>query len=82
MSYIWDGCGNRPQHCDRDLLIAIIVRQQAIIERLEKRVAQLEGRDKAGGTRRMPGLSPKPSGGRPSPRNHPSLGPMALPAPA
>ena len=33
---------------DRDLLIAIIVRQQAIIERLEKRVAQLEGRDKAG----------------------------------
>ena len=30
---------------DRDLLIAIIVRQQAIIERLEK--AQLEGRDKA-----------------------------------
>ena len=44
---------------DRDLLIAIIVRQQAIIERLEKRVAQLEGRDKAGGTRRMPGLKPK-----------------------
>ena len=44
---------------DRDLLIAIIVRQQAIIERLEKRIPQLEGRDKSEGTRRMPGLKPK-----------------------
>ena len=44
---------------DRDVLIAIIERQQAIIEGLEKRIAQLEGRDKLGGTRRMPGLKPK-----------------------
>ena len=43
----------------RDVLIAIIERQQAIIESLEKRIAQLEGRDKLGGTRRMPGLKPK-----------------------
>ena len=44
---------------DRDVLIAIIERQQGIIESLEKRIAQLEGRDKLGGTRRMPGLKPK-----------------------
>ncbi len=44
---------------DRDLLIAIIVRQQAIIERLEQRIAQLEGEAKARGSGRMPGLKPK-----------------------
>ena len=44
---------------DRDVLIGIIVRQQAIIERLEKRIAQLEGRGKSGGSGRMPGLKPK-----------------------
>ena len=44
---------------DRDVLIAIIVRQQAIIERLEKRIAQLEGLAKPSGPRRMPGLKPK-----------------------
>ena len=59
MSYIWDGCGNRLSTADRDVLIAIIERQQAIIESLEKRIAQLEGRDKLGGTHRMPGLKPK-----------------------
>ncbi len=32
---------------DRDVLIDIILRQQAIIERLEKRIAQPEGRAKA-----------------------------------
>ena len=41
---------------DRETLIAIIIRQQAIIERLEKRVAQLEGRAKSKGSGRMPGL--------------------------
>ena len=46
---------------DRDVLIAIIVRQQAIIERLEKRIDQLEGRAKPGGSRGMPGLKPKAS---------------------
>ena len=44
---------------DRDVLIAIIVRQQAIIERLEKRIAQLEGQAKPSGSGRMPGLKPK-----------------------
>ena len=44
---------------DRDVLIGIIVRQQAIIERLEKRIAQLEGQAKPSGSRRMPGLKPK-----------------------
>ena len=44
---------------DRDTLIAIIIRQQAIIESLEKRVGQLEGRAKSKGSGRMPGLKPK-----------------------
>ncbi len=44
---------------DRDTLIAIIIRQQAIIESLEKRIAQLEGRAKSGGNRQMPGLKSK-----------------------
>ncbi len=43
----------------RQVLIAVIVRQQAIIERLEKRIAQLEGQAKPPGSRRMPGLKPK-----------------------
>ncbi len=47
---------------DRDVLIAIIVRQQAIIESLEKRIPQLEGQAKSGGSRRMPGLKPKAEG--------------------
>ena len=47
---------------DRDTLIAIIIRQQAIIENLEKRVAQLEGRAKSKGSARMPGLKPKADG--------------------
>ena len=44
---------------DRDTLIALIIRQQAIIESLEKRVAQLEGRVKSKGSARMPGLNAK-----------------------
>ena len=43
---------------DRDVLMALIVRQQAIIARLEKRIAQLEGRAKPANSRRMPGLKP------------------------
>ena len=35
---------------DRDTLIGIIIRQQAIIESLEKRIAHLEGRGKSGGS--------------------------------
>ena len=44
---------------DRDTLIAIIMRQQAIIDQLEKRIAQLEGPAKSKGSGRMPGLKPK-----------------------
>ena len=51
---------------DRDTLIAqqrdLIIRQQGIIEGLEKRVAQLEGRVKSKGSARMPGLKPKADG--------------------
>ena len=47
------------QTADRDVLIAIIVRQQVIIERLEQRIAQLEGSAKARGSGRMPGRQPK-----------------------
>ena len=46
----------------RDVLVGIIVRQQDVIERLERRVAQLEGQAKSGGSRRMPGLKPKGEG--------------------
>ena len=44
---------------DRAVLIDIIIRQQAIIESLEKRTAQLEGRAKAKGSGGMPGLKPQ-----------------------
>ena len=43
---------------DRDVLIALIVQQQAIIARLEKRIAQLEGQAKPANSRWMPGLKP------------------------
>ncbi len=53
---------------DRDVLIAIIARQeaiiarqQAVIERLEQRIAQLEGRAKPSGARGMPGVKPEAS---------------------
>ena len=56
----------------RDVLIAIIVQQQEVIaelqtmiERLERRIAELEGRAKPGGPPRMPGL--KSSSGRKPP---------------
>ena len=39
---------------DRDVLIAINARQQATIERLEQRIAQLEGRAKPAGSRGCP----------------------------
>ncbi len=55
----------------RDVLIAIIVQQQAVIAelqvmivRLERRIAELEGQAKLGGPLRMPGLKAK-SGRKP-----------------
>ena len=44
---------------DRDTLIGIIIRQQAIVDQLENRIAQLEGRAKSRGVGRMPGLKSK-----------------------
>ena len=57
----------------REVLIEIIIRQQAIIESLEKRIAQLEGRAKAKGSGRMPGLKPK-ADGKPAPSRKPRKG--------
>ena len=42
----------------RDELIALIVQQQAVIGRLERRIAQLEDKAKPGGPSGMPGLKP------------------------
>ena len=50
---------------DRAVLIAIIDELQAVIERLQRRIAELEGQAKSGGPPRMPGL--KPSSGRQPP---------------
>ena len=47
---------------DRDVLIAIIAELQAVIERLQRRIAELEGQAKPDGPPRMPGL--KSSSGR------------------
>ena len=44
---------------DRDVLIAIIAELQAVIERLQRRIAELEGQAKPGGLLRMPGLKAK-----------------------
>ena len=41
---------------DRDVLIAIIAELQAVIERLQRRIAELEGQAKPGDPLRMPGL--------------------------
>ena len=50
---------------DRAVLIAIIAELQAVIERLQRRIAELEGQAKSGGPPRMPGH--KPSSGRQPP---------------
>ena len=44
---------------DRAVLIAIIAELQAVIERLQRRIAELEGQTKPGGLPRMPGLKAK-----------------------
>ena len=58
---------------DRDVgpLIALIVRQQAIIARLEKRIAQFEGQAKPANSRRMPGLKPNAKDRKPAPPKGP-----------
>ena len=44
---------------DRDVLIAIIAELQAVIERLQRRIAELAGQAKPDGLPRMPGLKAK-----------------------
>ena len=72
---------------DRDVLIAIIAQlqatvleQQRVIERLQRRVAELEGQAKPGDPPRMPGL--KSSSGRqpPAQQGPRKQRPTALPA--
>ena len=52
----------------RDELIALIVQQQAVIGRLERRIAQLEDKAKPGGPSGMPGLKPRSSPKSPAPK--------------
>ena len=52
----------------RDELIALIVQQQAVIGRLERRIAQLEDNAKPGGPSGMPGLKPRSSPNSPAPQ--------------
>ena len=55
---------------DRDVLIAIIAELQAVIERLQRRIAELEGQAKPGDPLRMPGLKAK-SGRKPPAQQQP-----------
>ncbi len=66
------GQGQALSAADRAVLIAIIAQlqatvleQQRVIERLQRRIAELEGQAKPGGPPRMPGL--KPTAGRQPP---------------
>ena len=60
----------------REELVEIILRQQAVIGRLERRIAELEERLKPGGPRGMPGnkpaseRGPKEKEGPRKPRSH------------
>ena len=55
---------------DRAVLIAIIAELQVVIERLKRRIAELEGQAKPGGPPRMPGLKPR-SGRQPPTKQQP-----------
>ena len=65
---------------DRDVLIGIIVRQQASIEGLEKRIAQLEGWPNPAVPVGCPASNPKPTGNLLRPSSPVSRAPTALPA--
>ena len=51
----------------REALLAVIARQQAIIDELQRRIEDSEGRLKGGGRRGMPGNKPSSSQGPPYP---------------
>ena len=42
----------------REALLAVIARQQAVIDQLQRRIEALEGKAKPGGSRGMPGIKP------------------------
>ena len=66
----------------REVLLAIIARQQAVIDQLQRRIETLEGKAKAGGPGECLASSPKPTGSRPSPGGRGSLGATVSPASA
>ena len=51
----------------REALLAVIARQQAVIDQLQRRIETLEGEAKPGGSKGMPGIKPK-SGRQQTPR--------------
>ena len=51
----------------REALLAVIARQQAVIDQLQRRIETLEGEAKPGGPKGMPGIKPK-SGRQQTPR--------------
>ena len=51
----------------REALLAVIARQQAVIDQLQRRIEILEGEAKPGGPKGMPGIKPK-SGRQQTPR--------------
>ena len=51
----------------REALLAVIARQQAVIDQLHRRIETLEGEAKPGGPKGMPGIKPK-SGRQQTPR--------------
>ena len=57
---------------DRAVLIAIIAELQAVIERLQRRIAELEGQAKPGDPPRMPGLKAKSGHGSPQRSSSPA----------
>ena len=66
---------------DRAVLIAIIAELQAVIERSQRRIAELEGQAKPGDPLRMPGLKAKSGAGSPQRSRSPaSSDATALPA--
>ena len=65
----------------RDVLIALIVQQQAVIGRLERRIAQLEDKAKPGGPSGMPGLKPRSSPKSPAPQQSEAPAPWRTDAP-
>ena len=59
--------------------MAVIARQQAVIDQLQRRIETLEGEAKPGGPKGMPGIKPK-SGRQQTPRKKGEERPQEAPA--